>query len=450
MTSSRRRTRCPNCGAPVTASARFCSSCGYGLTADAVYPHAIASPPPQARNARQIRPAEVIVLILIAAAIVVGLSLLSTSTAPSPTTAGASGSPGATTGWFDFSGSTITRVPSGDTSVKYASGVPASTGDFMARLHKDPKPDTCTLGQNTSPVYSGPYTNWGAGHSPTFPLGGFTTSLDVFLDVDFAISNPDSRFDWASSISDTGGNKLRDFVFNVGTDATGFVMTTGTAATRCSSVPGDPDPSHAPVVHITKSGWYRFKHVFRGDAGGPLTVTQTVAPATSPEIPIGTWTHADPADRIGTTIGGINEGSFVQNELDGLAIDNTTVGTVGDLSVQISDTPDPVTVGGTLTYTVTVSNDGPAAVSDVEIVDTLPKGTGVGSAESKEGTCTRATLSINCKVGTIARGDSATVTIVLQPSVPGTLTNVAIVSAPAFTDWNALNNSATQSTTIRP
>ena len=447
MTTTRGRSRCPGCAAPIAATARFCSSCGQGLTDDATY---AASAPPTApvKAGRRFQPAEVIMVLLIVTAIMVGLGLLS-GIGP-PRTAVASGSPGATTGWFDFSGATIERVPSGDTSTKYASGVPASTGGFFARLRKDPKPDSCTLGQSTAPIHNGPYTKWGDGQSPTFPPGGFTTSVDIYLDVDYAIANPDARFDWSSAISDTSGNNLRDFVFNVGTDATGFVMTTGTTATRSASNPADPDPGHSPVIHITHSGWYTFKHIFGGEAGAPLTVTQTVASATSPEIPLGTWRHSNPSDRIGAPVGGINEGSFIQNEFDGLAIDNAAVGAVGDLGVQVTDSPDPAHVGRTMTYVLEVTNHGPTSATDVAIVDTLPEGMRFGSVTTKEGTCTLSTLIITCKVGMIESGDTTTLTIIVKPSRTGSSINTAKVSAAALTDLNAANDTAAQSTTVLP
>jgi hypothetical protein len=38
---------------------------------------------------------------------------------------------------------------------------------------------------------------------------------------------------------------------------------------------------------------------------------------------LGTWVRSDPSDIIGTTVGGNRYGWFVQNEFDGLAIDNS-------------------------------------------------------------------------------------------------------------------------------
>jgi hypothetical protein len=224
-----------------------------------------------------------------------------------------------TAGWFNFNGATITRVPTGSSST-YANGVPASTGNYYARLGKDTNPDSCTFGGGTASIYYGPFTRWG-GYSGIFPSGGYSTGADIYLDVPYALAHSDTRFDWSSSISDLAGNFRRDFVFNVGTDALGFVITGGNNSTRCGANPADP--GHAPVVHIATSGWYTFKQTFSGISGGPLAVTLTVASAATPNIPLGTWVRSDPSDIIGTTVGGNHYGWFVQNEFDGLAIDNT-------------------------------------------------------------------------------------------------------------------------------
>ena len=223
-----------------------------------------------------------------------------------------------TAGWFNFNGATITRVPSGSSST-YANGVAASSGSYYARLGQDNNPDSCKFGGGTAPIYYGPFTRWG-GYSGIFPPGGYSTGADVYLDVPYAIAHPDTRFDWSSSISTPSGSFRRDFVFNVGTDALGFVMTGGNNATRCGANPSDP--GHSPVVHITQSGWYTFKQTFTGVAGGPLSVALTVSPAGS-NVPLGTWVRSDPSDIVGTTVGGNHYGWFVQNEFNGLAIDNT-------------------------------------------------------------------------------------------------------------------------------
>jgi hypothetical protein len=221
-----------------------------------------------------------------------------------------------TAGWNNFSGATVTRVASGSSGA-YASGVPASSGSWYARLGKDPSPSTCS-GATTEPVYTGPNTNWG-GYSAVFPPGGYSTGVDVYLDVQYAMTHPDTRFDWSSAINNTSGSHRRDFVFNVGTDALGFVISGGNNATRCGAFPADP--GHAPV-HVSVSGWYTFKHTFSGITGGPLTVTMQLINR-STGTTVGTWVRSDPSDIIGTTVGGNRYGWFVQNEFDGLPIDDS-------------------------------------------------------------------------------------------------------------------------------
>src|SRR5438876_578561 len=106
-----------------------------------------------------------------------------------------------TAGWFNFSGATITRVATGSSSL-YANGVAAATGSHYARLAIDPSPDSCTFGGGTAPIFYGPYTKWG-GYSAIFPPGGYSTGVDIYLDVPYAQSHLDTRFDWSSAISDT-------------------------------------------------------------------------------------------------------------------------------------------------------------------------------------------------------------------------------------------------------
>src|SRR5687767_9302108 len=53
-----------------------------------------------------------------------------------------------------------------------------------------------------------------------------------------------------------------------------------------------------------------------------------------------------------------------------------------DLSLTKSDSPDPVAVGGSLTYTLTVRNQGPASSGFVILSDSLPDTTTFASASA--------------------------------------------------------------------
>jgi len=241
-----------------------------------------------------------------------------------------------TAGWFNFSGGTIHREASGYASGNgYATGVPSAAGNWHARLGIDQNPDTCASGGGPQPVHSGPFTNWG-GYSSFFPPGGYFTRVDVYLDVAWAATHFDRRFDWSSAISTPSGNHRRDFVFNVGTEPTGFVISASNNGNRCGAFPANP--GRMPV-HVMTSGWYTFEHGFTGVAGGPLAVIlRLIQKSTSTTV--GTWLLADPSDIIGTTVGGNRYGWFVQNEIDELAIDNsqrTGVVSTPGCEIKISD-----------------------------------------------------------------------------------------------------------------
>src|SRR6266581_2987541 len=121
-----------------------------------------------------------------------------------------------------------------------------------------------------------------------------------------------------------------------------------------------------------------------------------------------------------------------------------------DLSLTISDAPDPATVRGTLTYTAMISNAGPTNATGVTLVADLPTDANFVSASGA--VCSRqgkgkSNGTLTCAVGTVAAGSSATVTIMVQPTRPGTLS----LAADAYADQpdpNRANNRATATTTV--
>jgi uncharacterized repeat protein (TIGR01451 family) len=118
-----------------------------------------------------------------------------------------------------------------------------------------------------------------------------------------------------------------------------------------------------------------------------------------------------------------------------------------DISVIKTDSPDPVTVGNNLTYTIVVSNNGPETGTGVTLTDTLPSSVTYVSATSTQGTCTRSGSTVTCNIGTLANGASTTVTIIVTPTAAGTITNTASVTCNE-TDTNSGNNTATATTTV--
>ena len=123
-----------------------------------------------------------------------------------------------------------------------------------------------------------------------------------------------------------------------------------------------------------------------------------------------------------------------------------------DLSVQIAESADPATPGQALTYTVTITNLGPSPASAVTLADTwsttVPGGVQLLSFGATQGQCAQTVdRSIDCQLGELASGATATVTIRLRPRGVGSVSDHAQVSAAEF-DPDTTNNADSETTRI--
>ena len=121
-----------------------------------------------------------------------------------------------------------------------------------------------------------------------------------------------------------------------------------------------------------------------------------------------------------------------------------------DLSVTISDSPMPALLGSDLTYTITVTNNGPATATGVVMTDTLPAFADyISSSPSQGDSCSQAAGIVTCNLGTISDGANATVDIVVNPTATGTLSNLAGATA-IEPDPVTGNNAVVQLSTVDP
>jgi len=130
----------------------------------------------------------------------------------------------------------------------------------------------------------------------------------------------------------------------------------------------------------------------------------------------------------------------------GLAVfgEPTAAASGADLAVTQTDSPDPVTVGNNLTYTVTVINNGLWPATGVTLTETLPANVTFVLIPDY---CTEEDGIVTCTLGKLASSASTTVTIVVAPRTEGTITNMASVMGNEC-DPNTANNTTTENTTV--
>jgi uncharacterized repeat protein (TIGR01451 family) len=98
-----------------------------------------------------------------------------------------------------------------------------------------------------------------------------------------------------------------------------------------------------------------------------------------------------------------------------------------------------VILGGSLTYTLTVTNNGPDSASGVTVVDTLPAGVTFQSAPSG---CAEQSGIVSCALGSIDPGVQKVLEIIVTVNTTSELQNDAAVSGNEF-DSLVSNNTYT-------
>jgi uncharacterized repeat protein (TIGR01451 family) len=209
-----------------------------------------------------------------------------------------------------------------------------------------------------------------------------------------------------------------------GADATGWSCTTpsvgGTGAINCTN----------PDVPSGSSGTATF------------TVVVSVNPATVSGTQI--------ADTI-SVASGTNDPNLANNSATAVVI--VAAANTADLTITNSASPNPVLAGGTISYTIVVSNAGPASASSVFWSSATPANTTLVSVAATSGTggWTCSLTSISCSIAAFAPGASTTftVTVTVNPATPsGTVIKDTATVSSSTTDPNPSSNSATATVVV--
>ncbi|GAB3705630.1 hypothetical protein GCM10027592_38300 [Spirosoma flavus] len=194
---------------------------------------------------------------------------------------------------------------------------------------------------------------------------------------------------------------------------------------------------------VTASGSGNINELVNLPSGGSVTFTATCAVSSA-----ATGTLSNTA-RVTAT-----NGESDPTPGNNAATDTDTFTPQADLSITLTDGATTVVPGGSVSYTITASNNGPSSAPGAIVVDIFPTSlTGISWTASGNGGATvtpsgsgNISQAVNLPVGSSV---VFVVTATLNSAATGTLTNTATVSAPGGVSDSSLgNNSATDSNTI--
>lgn len=117
------------------------------------------------------------------------------------------------------------------------------------------------------------------------------------------------------------------------------------------------------------------------------------------------------------------------NPADNSATNTTEIVSSADLQVQGTDNPDPVHVGNTLAYSLTISNRGPSAAGGVVLTSTLPASVSIGAVNASQGFWTTNGNVLTFTLGVINNGATANLSISVTPNAGDNITHQVRVAA---------------------
>ncbi len=227
-------------------------------------------------------------------------------------------------------------------------------------------------------------------------------------------------------------------------------------ATLSQGGPSDAQNARFSVIIPVETSWVSATASAGGVCAGTTTVTCTWAGATATGVNrSATIVVSVPANtNNGASL--TAEASATSDTVDPTPGNNvanaaTAVIASADLSLTLTDAPDPVVAGAQLTYTATVGNAGPSDASAVAVTLPTPANTSFVSGSVTGGGACSGSPVVCTVAGSIAPGGARTVTIVMlvAASAPeGSVISATATATAGSSDPNPGNNSATTTTAV--
>lgn len=281
--------------------------------------------------------------------------------------------------------------------------------------------------------------------SATEPTDGVDTNNNVNLTLDFgfvplidlavtksansAVVSAGNQLTYTINVSNVGQNSATNVVVvddlpNLAPNNLTVISVTSASATGVISQPGNSDGE----IEIAYTSL---------DPGASDTITIVV------EIP----DDAEAMSAITNTVTVSAEEGETDTENNSDSID-VAVTRDAVLTLTKSDSPDPSTVGSSLSYEIVVTNTGPSTANNVLVSDNLPSGLTFESVSTTLGTSDEISGLITATIPALAVGQSATITVntTIQSNFAGTTipnTTTAVADEAAEVTANA-------NTTINP
>jgi uncharacterized repeat protein (TIGR01451 family) len=264
-------------------------------------------------------------------------------------------------------------------------------------------------------------------------LTGFTSSQNFPTASALQSSSAGGQDVFIAKIADT--TPAADFSLSI-SPAT---RTVSPAGSTTYTVTATPQGGFTGTISLVASG-------FSTDTTAsfsPTSIVITDSSAKSTTLTLNTVAATPPGTYVVSvdgTSGNLQHGTSAQLIVSGSASANLTISKTAS--------PNPGTALASLTYRLTVINNGPSPANNVTVTDTLPAGVNLVSAAPTQGTCS-GTTPVTCNAGLVNNGGTMIVNITVVPQSPGQLSNTASVTA-TEPDTDNTNNTATIQTIVGP
>jgi len=303
----------------------------------------------------------------------------------------------------------------------------------------DPAPTSGGIGVGNNTIANSIQSNGGSGVRILSGTGNRISQNSIFgnknLGIDLDVSGPDA-ISHCNATND-GANSLQNAPSLTGGSGTAYITATAT----------DPNGNTSEFSNAVKSSP-------NGNVISLLGNFDSVA-NTNYTIEFFSNTVAD-ASGFGQGQTYLTSTSVKTGADCTIAINDPVDTTKADVSVTLSSDTTVFDIGpdfGQYSFTSTVANNGPATAHNVVFTDTLPAGLEISSAYcnvgpcqtpavSTLGNCTVSGKKITCNMGTMAPGATAQVTLPIQATAAGALSDSAAVTA-TEADPALANNTAT-------